>query len=222
MIVGMDDAPHPLTAAVIEGNREQAIAETHRCLADGEDARLVIERYLVPGLTVVGEAFKNNDIFVPEMLIAARAMKGALAILEPLLTATDSRPRHLAIIGTVHGDLHDIGKDLVAAMWKGANIAVMDLGVNVSAATFAEMTRVHRPDIVGMSALLTTTMPNMRTAAAAVRSTGVPVRLIVGGAPVFDEFAAEIGADGWAPDASTAVDVALELLGEDPRPRPVA
>lgn len=203
----------PLTVAVVEGRREQAIAETQRWLGRGEDPRLIIERFLGPGMTLVGEAFKKNEIYVPEMLIAARAMKGALALLEPHLSASSvAEPRHLALIGTVKGDLHDIGKDLVAAMWRGADIAVIDLGVDVSADTFAEATVHHRPDIVGMSALLTTTMRSMREAAAAVRATGVPVRIIVGGAPISDEFAADIRADGWALDAGMAVDVARSLL----------
>ena len=203
----------PLTQAVVEGRREQAIAETQRWLDRGVDPRLIIERYLGPGMTLVGEAFKKNEIYVPEMLIAARAMKGALAMLEPRLSAsTVGEPRHLALMGTVMGDLHDIGKDLVAAMWRGADIAVIDLGVDVSAETFAQATLEHHPDIVGMSALLTTTMRSMREAAAAVRATGIPTRIIVGGAPISDEFAADINADGWALDAGMAVDVAKRLL----------
>ena len=203
----------PLTQAVVEGRREQAIAETQRWLDRGVDPRLIIERYLGPGMTLVGEAFKKNEIYVPEMLIAARAMKGALAMLEPRLSAsTVGEPRHLALMGTVMGDLHDIGKDLGAAMWRGADIAVIDLGVDVSAETFAQATLEHHPDIVGMSALLTTTMRSMREAAAAVRATGIPTRIIVGGAPISDEFAADIRADGWALDAGMAVDVARRLL----------
>jgi 5-methyltetrahydrofolate--homocysteine methyltransferase len=208
----------PLTAAIVAGKREQAIAETQRCLDRGEDPHRIIEQYLGPGMTLVGEAFKNNEIYVPEMLIAARAMKGALALLEPTLSSSSGgQPRHLAVIGTVKGDLHDIGKDLVAAMWRGADIAVLDLGVDVSAESFAAATLEHRPDIVGMSALLTTTMRSMREAAAAVRATRVPVRIIVGGAPVSDEFAADIRADGWALDAGMAVDVARRLLAEPAR-----
>jgi len=208
----------PLTLAIVEGRREQAIVETQRWLDRGEDPRLIIERYLGLGMTLVGEAFKKNEIYVPEMLIAARAMKGALALLEPRLSASSlGKPRHLALIGTVKGDLHDIGKDLVAAMWRGAGIAVVDLGVDVSAESFAEATVERRPDIVGMSALLTTTMRSMREAAAAVRATGIPVRIIVGGAPISDEFAADIKADGWALDAGMAVDVARHLLASPAR-----
>ena len=126
----------------------------------------------MPGMAVVGERFKCDEIFVPEMLISANAMKAALAILEPLLAASGTRPAHTAVIGTVEGDLHDIGKNLVAMMWKGANIEVIDLGVNVSPAAFVSAVETHRPQIVGMSALLTTTMPRMRNAVAAVKASG--------------------------------------------------
>jgi 5-methyltetrahydrofolate--homocysteine methyltransferase len=206
------EAPHPLTRAIISGRRELALEETQRCLDAGEDPRSIIELRLVPGMTVVGEAFRNSDIFVPEMLIAARAMKGALTLLEPILASAGVVPLHTAVIGTVEGDLHDIGKNLVAAMWRGASIGVIDLGVNVPAEGFAAAVREHRPDIVGLSALLTTTMRNMRSATAAIRATDIPVRIIVGGAPVSEEFAAELGADGFAPDATSAVDVALQVL----------
>jgi 5-methyltetrahydrofolate--homocysteine methyltransferase len=129
-----------------------------------------------------------------------------------MLAETGYKPAHSAVIGTVEGDLHDIGKNLVAMMWKGANFEVIDLGVNVSPATFVQAVEEHQPDIVGMSALLTTTMPRMRTAIEAVKASGVPVKIMVGGAPVTPEFAAEVGADGFAPDAASAVDVALDLV----------
>jgi 5-methyltetrahydrofolate--homocysteine methyltransferase len=209
----MDDA-HPLTQAVIAGDRAAATAQTHACLEAGEDPGWIIEHRLVPGMAVVGERFKNDEIFVPEMLIAARAMKESLAILEPMLATTGFKAAHTAVIGTVEGDLHDIGKNLVGMMWKGANIDVVDLGVNVSAEAFAAAVREHRPDIVGMSALLTTTMPRMQAAVAAVKATGTTARVVVGGAPVTPEFAAQIGADGFAPDAASAVDVALALAAQ--------
>jgi 5-methyltetrahydrofolate--homocysteine methyltransferase len=163
-------------------------------------------------MAVVGAAFSAGEIFVPEMLIAARAMKASLEILEPLLAQSGFKAAHTAVIGTVEGDLHDIGKNLVAMMWKGANIEVIDLGVNVAAATFAAAVAEHRPHLVGMSALLTTTMPRMKDTIAAVRATGLPVKVLVGGAPVTPEFAHEVGADGFAPDAGSAVDVALGLV----------
>jgi 5-methyltetrahydrofolate--homocysteine methyltransferase len=162
---------------------------------------------------VVGEKFKNNQIFVPEMLIAARAMKEAMAILEPLLVKAGIKPKYTAVIGTVQGDLHDIGKNLVAMMWKGANIGVVDLGTNVSPEKFVEAAKQHGANIIGLSALLTTTMPSMKSTIAAVKAAGLnSVKVIIGGAPITQDFANEIGADGFAPDAASAVDVAMQLV----------
>lgn len=204
--------PHPLTGAVIAGKRKEVPDLVQQCLAGGETAAEIVEKRLVPGMMTVGERFKRNEIFVPEMLIAARAMKEALKILEPMLVAAGVKPEYTAIIGTVEGDLHDIGKNLVAMMWKGANIEVIDLGVNVSPAKFAEAVKQHRPKLVGLSALLTTTMPAMRETVKQVRATGVPVKIVVGGAPVTRDFAKEINADDYSPDAGSAVDTALALL----------
>jgi 5-methyltetrahydrofolate--homocysteine methyltransferase len=203
---------HPLTQAVIAGRRKEVPELVQQCLNAGESAGAIVENRLVPGMMAVGEKFKNNEIFVPEMLIAARAMKEALKVLEPMLVAAGIRPEHKAVIGTVEGDLHDIGKNLVATMWKGANMEVIDLGVNVAPAKFLEAAKQHNPKLVGLSALLTTTMPAMRETVKALRSAGLPVKVVIGGAPVTPEYAREIGADGYAPDAGTAVDVALELL----------
>jgi len=204
---------HPLTQAIIDGDKAAATELTRQCLADGEDPSAIIETRLVPGMAVIGERFKCDEIFVPEMLIAANAMKASLAILEPLLAAGGTRAAHTAVIGTVHGDLHDIGKNLVGMMWRGANIEVIDLGVNVSPEAFATAARQHQPDIVGMSALLTTTMPHMKDAVAAVKATGVATKIVIGGAPVSEEFATEVQADGFAPDAGFAVDVVRQLIG---------
>jgi len=204
---------HPLTQAIIDGDKAAATELTRQCLADGEDPSAIIETRLVPGMAVIGERFKCDEIFVPEMLIAANAMKASLAILEPLLAAGGTRAAHTAVIGTVHGDLHDIGKNLVGMMWRGANIEVIDLGVNVSPQAFATAARQHQPDIVGMSALLTTTMPHMKDAVAAVKATGVATKIVIGGAPVSEEFASEVQADGFAPDAGFAVDVVRQLIG---------
>jgi 5-methyltetrahydrofolate--homocysteine methyltransferase len=148
------------------------------------------------------------------MLIAARAMKEATAVLEPLLVGAGIRPTATAVIGTVKGDLHDIGKNLVGMMWKGANIEVIDLGTNVSPEQFAEAARQHGARLVGVSALLTTTMVGMRDVVTAVRAAGLAeTKVLVGGAPVTAEFAREIGADGYAPDAGAAVDVAKSAIG---------
>jgi 5-methyltetrahydrofolate--homocysteine methyltransferase len=139
-------------------------------------------------------------------------MKEALKVLEPSLVAAGVKPEHTAVIGTVEGDLHDIGKNLVAMMWKGANIEVIDLGVNVPAARFIESIKENRPKLLGLSALLTTTMPAMRDTVKAVRDAGLAIKIMVGGAPITREFAREIGADGYSPDAGSAVDAAVELL----------
>jgi 5-methyltetrahydrofolate--homocysteine methyltransferase len=203
---------HPLTQAIIAGRRKEIPDLVNQCLAAGEKAGDIVEHRLVPGMAIVGEQFKRNEIFVPEMLIAARAMKEALKILEPALVAAGVKPEHNAVIGTVEGDLHDIGKNLVAMMWKGANIEVIDLGVNVAPARFVEAVIQHQPKLVGLSTLLTTTMPAMRESVKAIRASGVPVKIVIGGAPITHEFAQEIGADGYSPDAGSAVDTAMALL----------
>ena len=203
---------HPLTQAVVDGRRKEVGALVTQCLEAGESAGSILENRLVPGMMIVGERFKQNEIFVPEMLIAARAMKEALKVLEPLLLVAGVKPEHKAVIGTVEGDLHDLGKNLVAMMWKGANIEVIDLGVNVPAAKFVESVKQHKPQLVGLSALLTTTMPAMRDTVKAIRDEGLAVKIVIGGAPITREFAREIGADGYSPDAGSAVDTAIELL----------
>ena len=204
---------HPLTQAIIDGDKAAATELTQQCLADGEEPGEIIEQRLVPGMAVIGEQFQCDEIFVPEMLIAANAMKASLAILEPLVAESGVKAPYTAVIGTVQGDLHDIGKNLVGMMWRGANIEVIDLGVNVSPSAFADAAREHQPDLLGMSALLTTTMPHMKQAVEAVKATGVDTKIVIGGAPVSPEFAAEVEADGFAPDAGAAVDVARQLIG---------
>jgi 5-methyltetrahydrofolate--homocysteine methyltransferase len=204
---------HPLTQAIIAGKRKEVPELVQQCLNAGETAGNIVEHRLVPGMAIVGEKFKQNEIFVPEMLIAARAMKEALKILEPALVAAGVKPEHNAVIGTVEGDLHDIGKNLVAMMWKGANIEVIDLGVNVSPAKFVEAVKQYQPKLVGLSALLTTTMPAMRDTVKAIRDAGLSsVKIVIGGAPITREYAQEIGADGYATDAGSAVDTAMALL----------
>lgn len=204
--------PHPLSAAVIAGKRKEVQELVQACIDAGESAQVIVETRLVPAMAIVGERFKNNEIFVPEMLIAARAMKEALKVLEPMLVAAGIKPEFNAVIGTVEGDLHDIGKNLIAMMWKGANIDVIDLGVNVPPAKFVETIREHNVKLVGLSALLTTTMPAMRDTVKAIREAGLTPKIMIGGAPITLEFAKEIGADGYAPDAGSAVDAAMELL----------
>ena len=203
-----------LTEAVEKGNRNEAKRLAQELLNSGMAPLDIVEQGLVPGMAIVGEKFKTNQIFVPEMLIAARAMKEAMALLEPLLVKAGIKPKYTAVIGTVQGDLHDIGKNLVAMMWKGANIGVVDLGTNVSPDKFVTAAKEHNANIIGLSALLTTTMPAMKSTIAAVKAAGLNgVKVVIGGAPITHDFAKEIGADGFAPDAASAVEKARELVG---------
>jgi 5-methyltetrahydrofolate--homocysteine methyltransferase len=201
-----------LTAAVEAGDRRTAVAVTSAAIDEGLPPQAILDA-MTQAMEVVGGRFQRNEIYIPEMLISARAMKEATALLEPLLVKAGIRPEHTAVIGTVKGDLHDIGKNLVGMMWKGANIAVVDLGTNVSPEAFASAAKEHVASLVGVSALLTTTMAGMKDAVAAVKAASPTTRVIVGGAPLTPEFAASIGADGYAPDAAGAVEVAKGLLG---------
>ncbi|MCU0781985.1 MAG: corrinoid protein [Akkermansiaceae bacterium] len=202
-----------LSVAVENGKRNDAKALTQTMLDQGVAPLDIVEQGLVPGMSAIGEKFKNNEVFVPEMLIAARAMKECMTLLEPLLAQAGIKPKHTAVIGTVHGDLHDIGKNLVAMMLKGANFGIVDLGTNVPAEKFVSAAQENGARLVCLSALLTTTMPAMKTAVEAIRAAGLDVKIMVGGAPVTQEFADEIGADGYSPDAASAVDLAHQLAG---------
>jgi 5-methyltetrahydrofolate--homocysteine methyltransferase len=204
-----------LTDAVAAGKRSDTVRITQELLAAGTLPQTIVEHGLVPGMAIVGEKFRRNEIFVPEMLIAARAMKEALKILEPLLVAAGIKPKFTAIIGPAQGDLHDIGKNLVAMMWRGANFNVIDLGTNVPPDRYVAAAREHQANIVGISALLTTTMPAMKDAVTALKAAGLTgTKIVIGGAPVTQEFANEIGADGYAADAGSAVDLVRRLVGE--------
>jgi 5-methyltetrahydrofolate--homocysteine methyltransferase len=201
-----------LKAAIEAGDRATAVAITTAAVEAGDDPQAVLDA-MTGAMEVVGGRFAAGEIFVPEMLISARAMKEATAVLEPVLVASGIRPEHTAVIGTIKGDLHDIGKNLVAMMWKGANLAVVDLGTNVSPEAFVAAAREHGASLVGVSALLTTTMVGMKDVVAAVRESLPDVKVIVGGAPVTADYAASIGADGYAPDAAAAVGVAKRAVG---------
>lgn len=204
-----------LTAAVAAGKRNDAVRLTQELLAAGTEPRAIVEQGLVPGMAIVGERFKRNEIFVPEMLVAARAMKESFKLIEPLLVLAGITQKYTAVIGTVQGDLHDIGKNLVATMWRGANFKVVDLGTNVPPDRYVSAAREHGAHIVGLSALLTTTMGAMRDTVQALKAAQLAgVRIVVGGAPITRQFADEIGADAFAADAGTAVDVARQLIGE--------
>lgn len=201
-----------LSIAVEGGKRNDAKAITQALLEQGLKPLEIVEQGLVPGMSSIGEKFKNNEVFVPEMLIAARAMKECMGILEPLLALAGIKPKYTAVIGTVQGDLHDIGKNLVAMMLKGANFGIVDLGTNVAPEKFVAAARESGAQLICLSALLTTTMPAMKSTVEAVRSAGLTaIKIMVGGAPVTQDYANEIGADGYSPDAASAVDLALQL-----------
>jgi 5-methyltetrahydrofolate--homocysteine methyltransferase len=201
-----------LGEAIKRGDRDKANALTKEAIDSQVPAQEILD-VMVAAMDVVGQRFQKNEIFVPEMLIAARAMKEAMGSLEPILVAAGITPLAKAVIGTVEGDLHDIGKNLVAMMWKGANFEVIDLGTNVPAQKFVAAVREHQAQLVGLSALLTTTMPAIKTTVDALKGEGLTVaKVVIGGAPVTQEYADEIGADGYAPDAASAVDVARALI----------
>jgi 5-methyltetrahydrofolate--homocysteine methyltransferase len=201
-----------LKTSVINGKRKDASAIATELLDAGMAPEKLLEEALIPAMGIVGDKFKRNEVFVPEMLVSARAMKEAMKIIEPKLIEAGIKPEFKAVIGTVEGDLHDIGKNLVATLWKGAGFEVVDLGVNVSADAFAQAVTEHNPHLVGLSALLTTTMPAMRDTVEAVKKADASVKVLIGGAPVTQAYADEVGADGYAPDAASAVDLAKSVL----------
>jgi 5-methyltetrahydrofolate--homocysteine methyltransferase len=205
-----------INQALYEGNAKEVERLVRAALEEGHPVEEVLQEGLIAGMSVVGEDFKYNILYVPEVLVAARAMKAGLAILKPLLVANagNSRGRGTLLMGTVKGDLHDIGKNLVCMMAEGAGFKVVDIGVDQSAEKFLAAAREHRADIVGMSALLTTTMPYMKTVIEAFAAAeDLPhVKIAVGGAPVSKLFADEIGADGYGPDASSSVEMFLRFM----------
>jgi len=203
-----------IAEAVITGKAPKVEELTKKALEGGLEPARVLNEGLIAGMNVVGEKFRNNEYYVPEVLIAARAMKAGMAVLRPRLAETGVKPVAKFLIGTVKGDLHDIGKNLVAMMMEGAGFEVIDLGVDVSPEKFVEAVEKNEPQVVGLSALLTTTMLNMRGVIETLEKTGhrKHVKVIVGGAPVTQSFADEIGADGYAPDAASAVEKVKEML----------
>jgi len=211
----MQEELKALAQAILEGKRNEAVDLTQKLVNAGVTPKQILDEGLIAGMSVAGEKFKNGEYFVPEILVAARAMKAAMEILRPLLVATDVQPIGTMVVGTVRGDLHDIGKNLVAMMVEGAGFKVVDLGVDVTADKFIAAAKEHNAQIVGMSALLTTTMTYIPEVIKAFDAEGLrpKIKLIVGGAPVTQEWANQIGADAYAPDAATAVDKCKELLG---------
>jgi 5-methyltetrahydrofolate--homocysteine methyltransferase len=198
--------------AVIKGDQSTAVGITKTALAEGTSAKSVLEDGLIAGMNVIGGRFKRNEVYIPEVLIAARAMKMAMEVLEPELVKAGVKPVGKFMIGTVKGDLHDIGKNLVAMMLKGAGFEVLDLGIDVGPEKFIEKAKATGIQLIGMSALLTTTMPSMEKTIKALKEAGVSAKIMIGGAPVTQGYADKIGADGYAPDAASAVDLAKGLV----------
>ncbi len=205
-----------IRSAVINGDRDTAKSLVEQSLAGGMDPTELLNDALISGMTEVGERFERQEFFVPEMLVAARAMQEALAILRPHLQAADVQPVGQVLLATVRGDLHDIGKNLVGIMMEGTGFEVVDLGVDVGPEQVVAAVKEHKPDLVGLSALLTTTMPMMRTIIEALEEGGIreQVKVIVGGAPVTQEYATSVGADLYAPDAASAARVSLQALSK--------
>ena len=207
--------PTALYEAILGGQAQAARSLTEEALASGAAPQEMVDRAMIPAMDEVGRRFENCEYFVPELLISARAMKAALAILRPLLAEQGAEPTGRLAIGTVRGDLHDIGKSLVSAMFEGGGYEVVDLGVDVPVERFVEAVTARNVSIVALSALLTTTMPAMKTVIDGLIAAGVrdKVKVMVGGAPVTEQYAREVGADGYAPTAAGAVALARRLMG---------
>jgi 5-methyltetrahydrofolate--homocysteine methyltransferase len=200
--------------AIIDGNADTVNALTQALLATGVPAKEILEEALLPGMQVVGERMRSGDCFIPEVLLSARTMQGALDILRPHMLAGESTSAGTVVIGTVEGDLHDIGKNLVGMMLQGAGFEVVNLGTGVTAEAFVAAVREHSPQILGMSALLTTTLPHMAETLTALKEAGLRenVKVMVGGAPVTQAWADEVGADGYGANAGMAVERAKALV----------
>jgi 5-methyltetrahydrofolate--homocysteine methyltransferase len=203
-----------LKEALIEGEDKTVADLTQRALDEGHPAQTVLNEALISGMEKVGVLFEQGEYFVPELLLAARAMQGAMEVLRPHLAASDYQPMGKVVMGTVQGDLHDIGKKLVAMMLEGSGFEVIDLGTDVPAQRFVEAVEESGAQLVGLSALLTTTLPAMEATVGALREAELPtqVKVMVGGAPITSAYAQDVGADGYAPDASSAVALARRLV----------
>ncbi|MHC4563390.1 MAG: corrinoid protein [Planctomycetota bacterium] len=201
-----------LADALIKGDRNTVTELTAAALEEGVSPKDVLEQGLIAGMGVVGKRFKANEVYVPEVLIAARAMHAGLDVLQPKLVEAGVEPVATVVLGTVKGDLHDIGKNLVGMMFTGAGLKVVDVGTDVSAEKFVEACKESNAAVCAMSALLTTTMPQMTEVVKALKDSGLSTKTIIGGAPVTQNYADEIGADGYAADAASAAEGALALL----------
>jgi 5-methyltetrahydrofolate--homocysteine methyltransferase len=210
----MSEILSEITAMIIDGNFREMGDKTNAAIAEGIEAKTILNEGLMPGMDHVGIEFKAGNLFVPEVLRSAKSMHEAMNIIQPILAETGSVPAGKILLGTVKGDLHDIGKNLVGMMCEGAGFEVIDLGKNVGPAAFVEAVNEHQPDILGLSALLTTTMLSMERTIKALVEAGVreSVKVLVGGAPVTQDFADQIGADGYASNAASASDLAKEII----------
>ena len=196
---------------LMKGKANDVKTLVEQALNDGEEPGKILNDGLLAGMSVIGERFKNNEVYVPEVLIAARAMKAGMEVLQPKLADAGVEPRGTAVIGTVKGDLHDIGKNLVGMMLEGAGLKVVDLGIDVEPQKFVDAAKENNATVIGVSALLTTTMTNMKAVVEALKASDLGAKVMIGGAPVTQAFCDEIGADGYAPDAASAADLAKEL-----------
>lgn len=210
-----EDKLKPLYEAIVAGKLEPAVEITRQAIAEGVAPQMIINNYMIKAMGEVGQRFQDGKAFVPQLLMAGRAMKGALELLKPLLTGSASTTIGKIVIGTVKGDLHDIGKNLVASMLEGCGFEVINIGIDVTCDKFVEAVKENHADILCMSALLTTTMTYMKEVIQALEEAGIrnQVKVMIGGAPVSQGFADEIGADGYSDNANTAVAVAKELIG---------
>jgi corrinoid protein of di/trimethylamine methyltransferase len=201
--------------AILKGNLDLSVRTTKDALAEGVDPQHIIRDFMVPAMNRIGDMFEKCEAYVPELLLAARAMKGSLDLIHPLLAAKNIETGAKIVIGTVQGDLHDIGKNIVASMLEGAGFTVINLGNDVKPEGFVDAIRAHSPSIVAMSALLTTTMTAMGSTISAIRDAGLrdKVKIMIGGAPVTDDFCRKIGADGYNDNANGAVKLARQLAG---------
>ena len=199
-------------SALSEGNVDRLKQLTQEALDEGYSADKVLKEGLIKSMERIGARFKNSEIFLPEVFIAARAMHGGLAVLKPILAKSSSPAAAKVVLGTVKGDLHDIGKNLVGMMLEGSGFEVIDVGIDVPSDKFIEAAKQHRADVIGLSAMLTTTMVQMQETVTKLRAEALPVKIIVGGAPVTEQFASQIGAHGYAADAASAVEKVKELL----------
>jgi 5-methyltetrahydrofolate--homocysteine methyltransferase len=198
---------------LMKGKAKDVAALVEQALKENVKPADILNKGLLAGMSVIGARFKKNEVYVPEVLIAARAMKSGMAVLQPKLVSAGVKPIGVAVIGTVKGDLHDIGKNLVGMMLEGGGLKVVDIGIDAAPEKFIEAAKTNNAGVIGVSALLTTTMTNMKAVVDAVKASGVKAKVMIGGAPVTQSFCDEIKADGYAPDAASAADLAKKLLG---------